>query len=261
MDDSIESLRQRIAELDQEKRQIISLVSHDIKAPLNRVFALLQLMRLEESNLTGEQHHYLDKMHLAVADGLALIRNLADYRNLEYKKTELLIEKVNLGQVILLAIRNLESVAAKKNITLNHEEPNMLMLESDHHCVIRIFENLLSNAIKFSREGGTVSITAGEKAGKPFFSIQDEGPGFTPDDQKMLYEKFAKLSALPTGGESTTGLGLFIVKEMAARIGARVICETEMGKGSTFTVSLEQSRTEQAGRKANDHGHNNANEQ
>lgn len=240
MDDSIESLRQKIEALDQEKRQIISLVSHDIKAPLNRVFALMQLMRLEESNLTQEQHDYLDKMHLVVVDGLGLIRNLADYRNLEYKKTELLIEKVNLAQVILLAIRSFQSVAAKKKITLQHEVPKTLLLDSDHHCVIRIFENLVSNAIKFSREGATVFITVSEKDSKPYFSVQDEGPGFTDDDQKKLYQPFVKLSAQPTAGESTTGLGLFIVKKMASRIGATVRCETEAGKGSVFTVTFEQ---------------------
>jgi signal transduction histidine kinase len=240
MDDSIESLRQKIEALDQEKRQIISLVSHDIKAPLNRVFALMQLMRLEESNLTPEQHDYLDKMHLVVVDGLGLIRNLADYRNLEYKKTELLIEKVNLAQVIPLAIRSFQSVAAKKKITLNHEVSKTPLLDSDHHCVIRIFENLVSNAIKFSGEGATVSIIVSEKDSTPFFSVQDEGPGFTADDQKKLYQPFVKLSAQPTAGESTTGLGLFIVKEMASRIGATVRCETEPGKGSVFTVMFER---------------------
>lgn len=238
MDDSIESLREKLNALDREKRQIISLVSHDIKAPLNRVFALVQLMRLDESNLTEEQHGYLDKMHLVVADGLGLIRNLADYRNLEYKKTELLIERVNLAQVILLAIRNYQSVAAKKKITLEYDLPKDLMLESDYHSVIRIFENLVSNAVKFSKEGKTVTIKAGTMEGAPFFSVGDEGLGLTTEDLKKLYGKFEKLSAQPTAGESATGLGLFIVKEMAARIGAKVSCITEAGKGSVFTVSF-----------------------
>lgn len=244
MDDSIESLRQRLETLDQEKRQIISLVSHDIKAPLNRVFALLQLMRLEESNLTEEQHNYLDKMHLVVVDGLGLIRNLTDYRNLEYKKTELLIEKINLAQIILMAIDHSQSVAVKKKIILRYNGAPNILLESDHHCVIRIFENLVSNALKFSQEGKTVTVTASEKDNVPFFSIQDEGPGFTADDQKQLYEKFARLSAKPTAGESTTGLGLFIVKEMAARIGATVDYTTEPGIGSTFTVTFNKFQNE-----------------
>jgi signal transduction histidine kinase len=238
MDDSIESLRQKVEALDREKRQIISLVSHDIKAPLNRVFALLQLIRLSESSLSDEQSDYLDKMHLVVADGLGLIRNLADYRNLEYKKTELLIEKVNLSQVIHLAIRNFQSIAAKKKIALQYDIPKDLIFDSDHHCVIRIFENLVGNALKFSKEGTTVILSAGKAEGRLFFAVQDEGPGFTPEDLKKLYGKFEKLSAQPTGGESTTGLGLFIVKEIAGKIQADVTCNTEVGKGTTFTVSF-----------------------
>jgi signal transduction histidine kinase len=233
-----EILRRKLEELDREKQQIISLVSHDIKAPLNRVFALVQLMRLEDSNLTEEQHSYLDKMHLVVADGLGLIRNLVDYRNLEYKRTELLIEKVNLTQVIQLVIKNFQTVAAKKKLVIEQDLKKDIFLHSDHHCVIRIIENILSNAVKFSTEEKTIRVRAGNRNGIVFFSIQDGGPGFTSDDLKKMYKKFQKLSAQPTAGESVTGLGLFIVKTMTEKINGEIVCTTETDLGSTFTVTL-----------------------
>jgi signal transduction histidine kinase len=96
----------------------------------------------------------------------------------------------------------------------------------------------VGNALKFSKEGTTVILSAGKAEGRLFFAVQDEGPGFTPEDLKKLYGKFEKLSAQPTGGESTTGLGLFIVKEIAGKIQADVTCNTEVGKGTTFTVSF-----------------------
>ena len=233
-----EILRRKLEELDREKQQIISLVSHDIKAPLNRVFALVQLMLLEDSNLTEEQHSYLDKMHLVVADGLGLIRNLVDYRNLEYKRSELLIEKVNLTQVIQLVIKNFQTVAGKKKLAIESDLPKDLFLDSDHHCIIRVVENILSNAVKFSSEEKIIKLSAGERDGIVFFSIEDEGPGFTSDELKKMYKKFQKLSALPTAGESVTGLGLFIVKTMTEKIHGEIVCVTETGKGSTFTVTL-----------------------
>jgi signal transduction histidine kinase len=236
-----ELLRRKLEELDREKQQIISLVSHDIKAPLNRVFALVQLMHLEDSNLTAEQHSYLDKMHLVVADGLGLIRNLVDYRNIEYKKTELLPEKVNLGQVIQLVMRNFNSVALKKKVTLEADIPKDLFLESDHHSIIRILENLISNAIKFSPEEKSVVIRAGDRDQTIFFSIHDSGPGFSSDDLKKMYRKFQKLTALPTGGESTTGLGLFITKFFTEKLKGEITCVTNEGQGSTFTVSIPKS--------------------
>lgn len=233
-----EILRRKLEELDREKQQIISLVSHDIKAPLNRVFALIQLMYLEDSNLTEEQHSYLDKMHLVVTDGLGLIRNLVDYRNLEYKRTELLPEKINLTQVIQLVIKNFQVVASKKKLVIESELQKDIFLHSDHYNIIRIVENILSNAVKFSAEEKTIRIQAGERESIVFFSIQDEGPGFTPDDLKKMYKKFQKLSAQPTAGESVTGLGLFIVKTMTEKINGEIACLTETGIGSTFTVTL-----------------------
>jgi signal transduction histidine kinase len=236
-----ESLHKKIEELEREKQQIISLVSHDIKAPLNRIFALVQLLQMDSENLNDDQHNFLDKMHLVVADGLGLIRNLVDYRNLEYRKSELLIEKVNLHQLIQLVIKNFQTVATKKFLTIETELQSGIFIQSDHHSIIRIIESLLGNAVKFSSEGKTIRVRCGEKENLVFFSIQDEGPGFTADDLTKMYKKFQKLTARPTGGESTTGLGLFLVKIMADRIGAEVVCVTEEGLGSTFTVTIPRS--------------------
>lgn len=233
-----DSLHRKIDDLEREKQQIISLVSHDIKAPLNRIFALVQLMQMDSENLNDEQRNFLDKMHLVVADGLGLIRNLVDYRNLEYRKSELLIEKVNVQQVVLLVIKNFQGVASKKNLNIEAELQPEVFIQSDHHSIIRITESLLANAIKFSQEGKTIRVRSGERENVVFFSVQDEGPGFTTQDITKMYKKFQKLTARPTGGESVTGLGLFLVKSMADRIGAEVVCVTEEGLGSTFTVTI-----------------------
>jgi signal transduction histidine kinase len=236
-----ESLHKKIEELEREKQQIISLVSHDIKAPLNRIFALVQLMQMDNENFTDEQRSFLDKMHLVVADGLGLIRNLVDYRNLEYRKSELLIEKVNLPQLIQLVIKNFQGVASKKLLNIEAELQPDMFIQSDHHSIIRILESLIANAIKFSAEGKTIRVRSGERENVVFFSVQDEGPGFTADDLTKMYKKFQKLTARPTGGESVTGLGLFLVKTMADRINAEVACVTEEGLGSTFTVTIPRS--------------------
>jgi two-component system sensor histidine kinase/response regulator len=233
-----ESLHKKIEELEREKQQIISLVSHDIKAPLNRIFALVQLLQMDGENLNDDQRNFLDKMHLVVADGLGLIRNLVDYRNLEYRKSELLIEKVNLHQLIQLVIKNFQTVATKKLLTIETELQPEIFIQSDHHSIIRIIESLLGNAIKFSSERKAIRIRSGVRDNAVFFSVQDEGPGFTADDLTKMYRKFQKLTARPTGGESVTGLGLFLVKTMADRIGAEVVCVTEEGLGSTFTVTI-----------------------
>lgn len=240
-EETIASLQKQIEELNREKQQIISLVSHDIKAPLNRVFALVQLMQMDGDNLTGDQQDYLTKMHLVVADGLGMIRNLVDYRNLEYKRIEIIPEEIDLVLVVKLVVQNFSTMAAIKKIELVFESPPSLIIKSDNHCVIRSIENLISNGLKFSTEGKKVIIRLLENEQGAMISVQDEAGGFSQDDLKKMYGKFQKLSALPTAGESTTGLGLLIVKLMLRKIKGEVQCNTTEGVGSVFTILLPQS--------------------
>jgi signal transduction histidine kinase len=148
------------------------------------------------------------------------------------------MEKINLTQVIQLVIRNFQTVATKKKLVIESDIKKDLFLNADHHCLTRVIENILSNAIKFSQEEKKITIRAGEREGIVFFSVEDEGPGFTSDDLKKMYKKFQKLSATPTAGESVTGLGLFLVKTLTEKLNGEVVCITEAGIGSTFTVTI-----------------------
>ncbi|MEO7989652.1 MAG: HAMP domain-containing sensor histidine kinase [Chryseolinea sp.] len=240
-EETIALLKKQIDELTREKQQIISLVSHDIKAPLNRVFALVQLIQMEGENLTEDQLDYLTKMHLVVADGLGMIRNLVDYRNLEYRRIEIIPEEIDIVQVMKLVIRNFSTLADMKKIELEVQSPDSLMIQSDNHCILRSFENLISNGLKFSNEGKKVFIKMQRNDHGATISVQDEAGGFTQDDLKKMYGKFQKLSALPTAGESTTGLGLLIIKLMLKKVKGEIQCETTEGVGSVFTITLPRS--------------------
>ena len=237
-EETITILKKQIDQLTREKQQIISLVSHDIKAPLNRVFALVQLIQMECENLTEEQLDYLAKMHLVVADGLGMIRNLVDYRNLEYKRIEIIPEEIDIVQVMKLVVRNFSTQAEKKKIELELQAPDSLMIQSDNHCILRSFENLISNALKFSKERKKVFIKMQGNDNGATISVQDEAGGFTQNDLKKMYGKFQKLSALPTAGESATGLGLLITKLMLKKVKGEIRCETTEGMGSTFTITI-----------------------
>jgi two-component system sensor histidine kinase/response regulator len=234
----IELLQKTISELDKEKQQIISIVSHDIKAPLNRIFALVQLLSMNEENLTDEQQQYLDKIHQVVADGLSMIRNLVDYRNLEYRKIEVLPEEINIKDFITTTVKNFKTLAGKKNITIHLNAPDDAVILSDNQCLNRVADSLLSNAIKFSQDGKEIFVDVKNNSKQVTVCVQDQARGFTADDMNRLFSKFQKLSAKPTSGESSTGLGLYIAKKMLDKIGGSIICETQEGFGSTFTVNL-----------------------
>lgn len=237
---NVDSLIKQIEELTAEKQQLISLVSHDLRSPLNRSFALAELLLMDAESLTDFQKDYLEKMRLVIADGLAMMRNLVDYRNLEFRTVEIMKESINVAEFIERLIRDFQPTAQKKEITvqLTHADTG-LIINSDKQCLDRVFGNLLSNALKFSNPGKKVSVrTSRQPDGKIVVEIEDEIGGFSAEETKTLFTKFKKYKALPTGNESSTGLGLFVANAMAERIGGTVTCQTKEGKGSVFTVML-----------------------
>lgn len=224
--------------LNREKKQLIMLVSHDLKGPFNRIFALMQLLEMTTSNLNDEQKEYLGKVYQIVGDGMNMVRNLVDVRKIEERGLEPSPEKVNLPAMLLPIVKQYRVTADKKQIKINFTAPEKLELMTDKLYVSRIIENLLSNAIKFSDNKKEVDVTVTEESGRVSIAVRDRGPGLSAEDQQKLYQKFQKLTPRPTGGESSTGLGLSIVKQLVTSIGGDVHCDSKVDEGSVFTITL-----------------------
>ena len=128
----------------------------------------------------------------------------------------------------------------KKNIQIQPDiEENVIALV-DERFVVQVIENLLSNAIKFSPTGKAVYVGLSNKYEKSLLEIKDEGPGLSDEDKAMLFQRFQRLSAKPTANESSTGLGLSIVKKFVESMGGRIWCESTLGQGATFIVEFQQ---------------------
>ena len=240
----VDSLIKQIEALNHEKQQLISLVSHDLRSPLNRAFALSELLLMDQEGLTEFQKDYLEKMRLVIADGLAMMRNLVDYRNLEFRSIDIMPERINVREFLDRLIREFQPIADKKEITIQttHVDPDLIII-SDKQCLDRILNNLLSNAFKFSKPGKKVLVRTAKKSDQAIqVEIEDEIGGFSKEEEKTLFSKFKKYKAQPTGNESSTGLGLFIAHAMAERIGGTIVCKTAETTGSTFIVTLPAKR-------------------
>src|SRR5262245_9467031 len=94
------NLIKQVEELQREQQQILSIISHDLRSPLNRVFALVELLEMSTAGLTPDQKTYLQKIHITIADGLAMMTNLVDYRNLEYRSIDLDLKLVNITDLV-----------------------------------------------------------------------------------------------------------------------------------------------------------------
>ena len=239
-----EDIEKHIEGLDRlkyEKSQILSIVSHDLKSPLNRVFALTNLLNLEKEGLNENQLEYIHKIQTSVTDGLQLIRNLLDVRAIEDKGIELSIKPLKAGSLLASITKSYLAAAEKKDIKLSFKDhSDNISIESDQQYFERIFDNVISNAVKFTKLGGQVTVKL-EDTGKTLTgSVSDEGPGILEEEKDLVFKKFEVLSSKPTGGESSHGLGLLITKSLCEKLGGSVWFDTEVEKGSTFYIKMHK---------------------
>lgn len=237
----LEVKNQALQELNEEKNNVIGVVSHDLRAPLNRIFALSNLIYLSSDNLSDDQRDYLEKMNQVVRDGLDLIRNFLDIRAIEYKGIQMKFEEIDLIKLLKQMVRSYNSsiVQKKQNIVFVNEcEAEVLFIESDKQYLNRILDNLLSNAVKFSAPGREIKVILHKDSEVVKIRIEDRGPGISPEDQRNLFKKFQVLSARPTAGETSTGLGLSITKSLVDILEGTIRYEDNPDGGAVFIVEL-----------------------
>ena len=130
--------------------------------------------------------------------------------------------------------------AKVKNIKLKKRfKVEKAFIKVDKIAFFQIIDNLLSNAIKYTSPNKSVSLMVNIIERKAIISVIDEGPGFTNEDKSKMFQKFSKLSAKPTGNETSAGIGLAIAKKLIDKMNAQLFLKTELGKGSTFEVIFE----------------------
>lgn len=235
----MKALKSELESLSAEKSKLLSIVSHDIKSPFNRIFALVNLMKMDTDNLTDEQKEYLSKIQQVVKDGMSLIRNMLDMRSIEGDGITMKWEDVDVVQTLKGVLKNTKAIAELKNINLKFSaKQDSITVHTDKHYLTRIIENLLSNALKFSQTDMSIGIRIFLEDEMACIAVVDEGPGIPLEEQKQMYQKYMSLSSKPTDGESTTGLGLYIVKALSDKIKGEISCESIVGKGTTFSVRL-----------------------
>jgi signal transduction histidine kinase len=142
-----------------------------------------------------------------------------------------------------LLVRNYKILSEIKRIQLHLKMQPDMMVYADKYCMYRILDIVLSNAVKFSGENRNIYIEAQDDGTTIHVEVRDEGPGISEEDQKKLYKKFQTLAARPTGGETSTGLGLAIAKSLADKMETELLCESKEGEGTTFTLRIRKEKT------------------
>ena len=228
-----------LREASEMKSQLLSIASHDMKNPLT---AIREFANIIKEELDPESHliELLDLVYDSTNQMLRLITQLLDSAALESGKLELDLKPVSLGELAQTVVRRNERQAEKKGqrIVCTLASKHGLLVKADAERILEAMDNLISNAIKYSPHGKNIHVMVSRVDGEAHFSVRDEGPGLTDEDKRKLFGKFQKLSAQPTGGESSTGLGLSIVKQVVEMHEGRVWAESKPGQGSIFTLAL-----------------------
>lgn len=236
--EGLQEANQSLVRANDEKNDFLGIATHDLKAPIAGISALVQVMKME-GTLDPKRLNYLDHISESCERMQRLISDLLDLNRIERGTSSISVEPVIISKLLGRIHTQFHPIAAKKNILLkieNNIDEDLIITDPD--ALLQILDNLISNAIKFSFPGKEVKVKAGNEGKWIRFEVSDQGQGLYKEELLKLYGKFHKLSARPTAGESSSGLGLSIVKELVQLLHGEITATSKIGEGTTFTVSL-----------------------
>lgn len=233
----LEKANETLDAMHREKDEFIGITAHDLKNPLHSICGFSELLLLDKS-VAGTAREYAGHIHDSSHTMLEHVESLLELTELE-TTSKLELEDINALGIVERTLNSFRAQAAAKDITVvSNFDHQPVLLRANEKGLTAVVGNLVSNAIKYSPAGGTVTLDIRRSPNEIQISVQDQGEGISEEEQKHLFKKFGRLSPKPTAGESSTGLGLYIVEQTALRMGGRVWCRSEQGRGSTFTVAL-----------------------
>ena len=236
----IEEARDRLAKVNDEQNTLLNMVAHDLRSPLTAFLLGIDTLRWNDAlNANPLAKSTVNLMAAQVAQMRKLVDNLLDMQALEEGRRQLGREPVDLVRVVHEVLAAQREAAARKRIILEWAAvPTDVTVLADAGALRQVLENLLSNAVKYSRLGGTVRVALQREGPEVRCAVTDDGPGIAAADQAKLFGKFNTIGTRPTGGESSHGLGLFIVRHLVTAMAGRVWCESEVGRGAKFAFTV-----------------------
>lgn len=235
--------RDRADKANTVKSEVLAIASHDLKNPLSAIAGISGLLLRRKRKLAEDEKDRadidsLESIHDSSQHMTAIIKGLLLNEGLESGQMTIKREAVDLTTLASEVVKANRSNAERKNIELQWEPGESLSVQGDPQLLKESFDNYVNNALKYSPAEVHVIVSLQTQGDQVEFSVQDEGPGLSPDDQAKLFGKFQKLTARPTGGENSTGLGLSIVKTIAELHGGDVGCDSQLGQGARFWIRL-----------------------
>jgi two-component system sensor histidine kinase BarA len=253
LDDKVDELARanmHLYEMNRLKSDFLATMSHELRTPLNSIIGFSDVLGSIQS-LDDKQRRYVQNIRSSGRMLLEMINDILDLAKIEAGKMEVRPAVFAVESIVSAQCDMARPLAEKKNIDLEYQVgAGLEAVEQDPAKVQQILANLLSNAIKFTPEGGRVDVSArlepveGQAAGAIVIEVSDTGVGIAPEEQQTIFEKFRQGQVFQSGDDamtrefSGTGLGLSIVRELCRLLGGDIAVESQLGRGSRFTVRL-----------------------
>ena len=238
--DELRAANVRLQEADRHKSVFLANMSHELRTPLNAILGFSELL-IDSSNgqyPVETRTRFLEQINASGKHLLGLINDILDLSKVEAGQMELRLQIAPLAEIIDEVVRTVEPLSAKKEIRIQVETEGAGSIEADAGKLKQMVLNLVSNAIKFTPERGGVTIKALRHKDHAEVSVSDTGIGIADQDRARLFEPFQQVDSGADRHQPGTGLGLALTRRFARLHGGDVRLESQLGKGSVFTISL-----------------------
>ena len=228
---------EELRNLNEQKNRFLGMAAHDLRSPLGSIRGFSQF--LLDGGLDGQtSKEFLRIINIASNEMLTLLDDLLDISQIESGKFDLHLDKADISGLVEKRAALLQIMAAKKNIAVEFRAESPIVCLMDKERIGQVVDNLISNAVKYSPEKTTVRVETAREGGMVKVTVRDEGPGINENERHKLFGEFQKLSARPTGGEKSSGLGLAIAKKIVEAHKGEIGVESKNGNGSAFYFKI-----------------------
>ena len=223
----------------QVKFQFLSVLSHELKSPINAVEGYLRMLQEKQvGDNVDDYMEMIDRSLIRMKGMRHLISDLLDLTKIESGEKSRELSEVDIHEIAKFSIDTLEPLALQKNIKIYLDAPETLTMKADRQEMEIIFNNLISNAIKYNKEKGQVNIIIKNQESFINIVVEDTGIGMSKEDIAKLFHDFVRIKNVNTRNISGTGLGLSIVKKLVELYNGKIDVSSKPGEGSIFTISL-----------------------
>ncbi|MDT8400347.1 MAG: hybrid sensor histidine kinase/response regulator [Bacteroidales bacterium] len=236
-------LKRITSSMNEEGKKIrfrfLSVLSHELKSPLNAVEGYLYMMRDREAGDNMNDYTPMIERSIQRIQGMrTLIMDLLDFTKirLEVKKDKVL--DLDPALIMKQCIETINPLAIQKDVSIVIDKKSDIIISADEEDINIIFNNLLSNAVKYNKEGGSIFITIDRKVNDAVIEVKDTGIGISSEDQQVLFNEFVRIKNDKTRNITGSGLGLSIVKKIVALYNGSITVDSRPDEGSVFTLKL-----------------------